>query len=91
MVGLMKIFLLLIYQRKGPMNFSWVGQDEGEPVGPSIIFLHFEGSYQMRREAHAKMRERVLHQNLRANAVRDLGSEPMGGGISLTTIQPCRL
>jgi hypothetical protein len=88
MVGLLKSFLLLIHQRENPMDFSWVGQDKGEPVGPSIVFWHFEGHDGMRHEAHARMNEQVSH-GLRANAVRYLDSVPDGGGISLTTIQPC--
>lgn|GEM_PF-3305756 len=90
MVGLrLKSFLLLIHPREGP-SFSWVGQEVGDPVGSPIVFDHYEDPDDMRHEADAKMRERVRH-GLQANAVRYLDSVPMGDGISLTTIQPCRV
>ena len=74
--------------REYPTSFLWVGNNEGKPVGPAIVFDHYERNDDMHREADARMRERVQH-GLQANAVRYLDSEPMGGGISITKIQPC--
>ena len=90
MLALLNVFLLLVRPREDPISFRWVGDNEGEPVGPLIMFEHFEGHDDMRREAHAKMRERVLH-GLQANAIRYLDTEAVGAGASFSKIQPCRV
>lgn len=89
MVGFLKSFLLLIRPGEVP-SFPWVGQEVGIPVGPPIIFWHFEGHDSLCREALARMNERVSL-GLEANAARHVDSVPDGGGIILTTVQPYRV
>ncbi len=72
----------------GLNGFLWVEQGKGEPVGPPIKFDHWAADDDMRSEAHKRLAKKVLL-GLRANAIQYIGTEPIGGGTSISTIQPC--
>lgn len=91
MVKFLETFLRRIRLKKDTVGFSWVEKDKGVPVGPPIIFDHWEPDDKMRSEAQVRLIKQV-QLGLRANAIRvpdALDTERIGGGASMTTIQPC--
>ena len=86
MIGL-RAFLRSFFEKEAPCSFFWIENKEGECVGPLVLFTNAANSDSMRYWAEVRM-AKLVGKGLRANAIEYIGSEPMGGGNDITTIQP---
>jgi hypothetical protein len=80
----------LIHPAHKVMKFACIEHGAGVPVGPPVKFVHFAPPGKMHREACERMTH-LVEQGLAANAIEFLDSEQVGGGISISTMQPCRI
>jgi len=82
----LKAFLRSFFEKEAPYRFLWV-EGKGEIVGLPVLFTNAANSDNMRYWAEVRM-VKLVGKGLRANAIEYIGSEPMGGGNDITTIQP---